>query len=213
MLLALYGTQLLIEEKPFGGPLVALGYALLFLSHTASMVLFCALPVLYAFCLGGSGRRIYTLIRQCLWVGLGTALAAVHVLPEIHHGSAYLSVATMNMRDKFYWYENNFNLFGAALFHAPPKERIFWFMSWVTLMYMGLVVICCLIGAYRTHAVLRRQALVWLAFSGVIALFMYRLSNPIWQHLPVLQQLQFPSRWLSVLDACVLFMMGIACAA
>jgi hypothetical protein len=166
-------------------------YALLIMTHMPTTLLFSAVPPLYALWLSpkGSRQRGGAMVAGGMLLGIG--LSAVYLLPALLLQS-FVQLDAMGS-GKFY-YGNNFLFYGPRF--DPGKTD-------GDLHYLGIVMggmAMVIVGVYELGKRLlplagARTAHFW-AMAGAIAFFMLLpLSKPVWELLPVLQKVQFPSRF------------------
>ena len=156
------------------------------------------------------------LIRSAGGLALGLALPGFYLVPAAWE-RRYVQIAMAiipNMR-----VEDNF-LFGHTGY--GPHDQVLHTASLVAVALVGLTTLALLFAFARSHhdsqppqtspdADIRRDRLGVLALSAVcIASLLFRVTLPLWHHLPELAFLQFPWRWMAVLG-CV-FGAGIALA-
>lgn len=137
-------------------------------------------------------------IRAAISFTLGVSLAAVYLLPAVWERGSVNFNAAISQRE--YLIENGW-LFR---FHSDPS----WSMynttldlhSWLTILMFGIASASLLLAWKR--GILRAHPTWWLPVSLIpIAALLMQLpiSALIWNHLPALQFLQFPWRWLVVM--------------
>jgi hypothetical protein len=201
--LLLWGVLHVAREEWRRVPLLATVFALIWLSDGPAAVI-----ATYSLCLalvvGCAVRRtLRPLAPGAIAVAAGFGLAAFYILPAAWE-QRWVQIAqavSENLRPA-----RNF-LFTSA--NDPEFVLFNWKVSSVAL---GLI---CVTGIATIFARKKRRdspALWWVlaALGAASVVLMLRLSILLWQHLPELQFVQFPWRWLDVLD--VTFALFVAAA-
>ena len=137
--------------------------------------------------------------RAALSATLGGALAAVYLLPAIWERSWTNLSAVVNQRE--YVVENGW-LFGH---HADPSWALYDttrdIHSWIATAMFGIFVIAAALAWKRGKLAAQRTSWIPLALIPLAVLLMQLpLSAPLWSLLPALRYLQFPWRWLIVMN-------------
>ena len=138
-------------------------------------------------------------LRSVVAVTLGLGLSAIYLVPAaVEQRWVQIRQAT---DDPGLAIENSF-LFGR---HADPNLELhdveLWRVSIIAVIMIGLALLCIFIARRRG---LLRQRSWWIPLAlipVVVLLLQLPISLPIWNLLPKLRFLQFPWRWLVVLEA------------
>jgi len=138
-------------------------------------------------------------LRSVVAVTLGLGLSAIYLVPAaVEQRWVQIRQAT---DDPGLAIENSF-LFGR---HADPNLELhdveLWRVSIIAVIMIGLALLCIFIARRRG---LLRQRSWWIPLAlipVVVLLLQLPISLPIWNLLPKLRFLQFPWRWLVVLQA------------
>jgi hypothetical protein len=139
------------------------------------------------------------ILRSTVAVTLGLGLSAIYLVPAaVEQRWVQIGQAT---DDPGLAIENSF-LFAR---HADPSLELhdveLWRVSAIAVTMIGLALICIFI-AWRRGLLRQRSLWIPLAAIPVVVLFLQLpLSLPLWNILPKLRFLQFPWRWLVVLEA------------
>jgi hypothetical protein len=139
------------------------------------------------------------ILRATVAVTLGLGLSAIYLVPAaVEQRWVQIGQAT---DDPGLAIENSF-LFGR---HSDPNLELhdveLWRVSTIGVAMIGLALICVFI-AWRRGLLRQRSWWVPLAVIPVAVLFLQLpISLPLWNILPKLRFLQFPWRWLVVLEA------------
>ena len=140
------------------------------------------------------------MLRSGVAVVVGLGLSAFYLVPAAAEQRwVQISQAT---DDPGLAIENSF-LFGR---HASPSLELhdveLWRVSFVAVTMVGLALLCAFIAWRRDRLTGRRSWWIALALIPVaVILLQLPFSLPIWNVLPKLRFLQFPWRWLVVLEA------------
>ncbi len=141
-----------------------------------------------------------SLLRATVSAILGFALAGLYLLPAIwERGWANFGAA---INERGYIIENGW------LFHRHLESE--WTQydtsvnvhSWVAILMFGLSVAAVALAWKRGKLKADRALWIPLALIPVVVLFLQLpVSEPLWKLLPALRYLQFPWRWLVVMNA------------
>lgn len=180
----------------FVAPVVA-GLAL---THLPLTVAGGGLAVVYAL-LSARGGRVAAAAGAAVAVGLGIGIAAVTVL------TAMLLQPETNMIRAIVPPEKLEFLFAFAAFGQVKWWRGLLFGHFIALMPMGMAAL----GWWLAARPVPRQAPV-LGTAAVALFLVTPLSRPLWEHLPLLARIQFPTRFLSPVSLLAAggFAMGVA---
>jgi hypothetical protein len=95
----------------------------------------------------------------------------------------------------------------------PETNFLTLFPKYLKRMMAMIVANVVLVDLVALIVVLRRRKLadfwwVWLLLAALASALMLRISHPVWQHAPKMNFVQFPWRWLFVLNAAFAFMIA-----
>jgi hypothetical protein len=167
--------------------------ALLLMTHAPTSLEFLAVPVAYAVWIAPAGRRRVAVVAATAGGALGVALAAAYLATALGD-QAYVSFS--RMRTGMGYYERSFLLTTLRLGSGPAGTLAvltYAMLSLVAAAGVGAIV------ARRGSVALRARAGFWLAVSLGSAVMTTPLSRPVWRYVPLLQAVQFPWRFLTVL--------------
>ena len=140
------------------------------------------------------------LLRSAVAVALGLGLSAIYLVPAaVEQRWVQIRQAT---DDPGLAIENSF-LFGR---HSNPALELhdveLWRVSSIAAIMISLSLLCVFIAWRRGHLPKRKSWWIPLALIPVaVLLLQLPFSLPLWNALPKLRFLQFPWRWLLVLEA------------
>jgi hypothetical protein len=167
-------------------------YALLVLTHLPLTVIGSLAVLVYAFARMEAGRRVQTLLKLAAGTALGLCASSIFwvtMVSEMH----WIRLNTID-HDASVDYRFNF-----LLSTLSPDNVNVWWMNILTLMTLLLSAPIVLLLRRRVWSE-KRQLWPLVVFT-VFTLFMtLPLSRPLWNVLAVLQETQFPWRWLALLS-------------
>lgn len=170
---------------------LAASYAVLLLTHLPTSVTGSIALLLYSLCLLKKGRILWSLVR------LGAA-----VLIGLFASSAYWSKMVTEqawLRNTKFWPDAHFDFRFNFLISTPWfDERNLWFFN---MIFISVAVVT---GAIMVQIYRRRSSGLPRSLSAVAIVFAFAmvmctvLSRPVWSLIPVLQEIQFPWRWMAI---------------
>jgi hypothetical protein len=176
---------------------LAVGYALMVMTHLPSALLLSVLIAAYALFLSLDARatRLPGLVAGGMLLGLG--LSAIYLYPALTMQEA-ASIRVMTVGHGVY--STNF-LFGdpGVSPEYTPQLNSYWvewqrLMRSVTFTTAAIAVLAFLLGFVHGDPNNRKGALFWLAVASISVFVMVPQSRFLWELLPVFQKIQFPWR-------------------
>ena len=175
---------------------LSVSYGCLILNHLPTTVCFSIVPVVAAIYFAPAGRRIPAVLRAGMAMTLGIALAATYLAP------AMLDQQKANLdwyrADPFFHYARWWLFQWQPLYDSRTRLML---LIVATLSF----VLPCFWLAWRSERVADRRR--QLLFQGGLLLYSLimatKLSRPLWEALPTLRELQFPTRFLEVFMVAV----------
>jgi hypothetical protein len=190
-----------VWRRAFDGSatLLALVVAGAWLSNAPLGVMACYLLAAVALSVAWLQRSWAPVVRSAMAAALGLGLSAIYLVPAaVEQRWVQIRQAT---DDPGLAIENSF-LFGH---HADPNLELhdveLWRVSAIAVLMIGLTFLCFFIAWRRG---LLRQRTWWIPLAlipGTVLLLQFPFSLPLWNILPKLRFLQFPWRWLVVVEA------------
>lgn len=190
-----------VWHRAFDGSatLLALVVAGAWLSNAPLGVMACYLLAAVALSVALLQRSWAPVVRSAVAVAVGLGLCAVYLVPAaVEQRWVQIRQAT---DDPGLAIENSF-LFGR---HADPNLELhdveLWRVSAIAVLMIGLTFLCVFIAWRRG---LLRQRAWWIPLAlipAVVLMLQFPISLPLWNILPKLRFLQFPWRWLVVVEA------------
>lgn len=202
MPLILYFAKKIVTEHRLNIVGFSVSSALLVMTHLPTLIIFYPVVIGYILLMVGKHKkRKKALICMIVAITLGIGLSAIYWLPAMTT-QEYISMKAI--MEGPYFYGNNF------LFITPdPLGR---YLEVLTLLMGGLA--CCAFIIARTNSIAtcRRESNYWIAIAMISVFMMLPLSQPIWYLVPVIQRLQFPWRFNTVLTLAItaLIALGIS---
>jgi hypothetical protein len=139
------------------------------------------------------------LLRSAIAVTLGLGLSAIYLVPAaVQQRWVQIRQAT---DDPGLAIENSF-LFGH---HSNPNLELhdveLWRVSFIAVIMIALALLCAFLAWRRGRLPERKWWIVFVLIPIAVLLLQLPFSLPVWSILPKLRFLQFPWRWLVVLEA------------
>lgn len=175
---------------------IILSYFLLSITHLLTFIIFAFVPVFYAIFLAKERIKMALFVLLSLFLGLG--LSAVYWLPAM---TMQENISTHFLwKEKGFLYQNNF-LF---LLEQFPDRVHFWsYLELVTLFLGAIALLSCLLIQYQNSNNSKQEFRYWL-FISFAAIFMTTpFSQLIWEKVTILQKIQFPWRFHSLLTLSI----------
>jgi uncharacterized membrane protein len=167
-------------------------YALLVLTHLPLTVIGSFALLVYALVPIQAGRRVKTLVQLAGATALGLCASSIFWVTMVSE-MRWIGINTID-HDASVDYRLNF-----VLSTFSPDNMNVWWMNIMVLM--TLLLSAPIVFLLRRRVWNERRHLRSVIVFSVFALFMtLPLSRPIWDVLSVLQQTQFPWRWLALLS-------------
>jgi hypothetical protein len=183
------------------------------LSNAPLGVMSCYLLACVALISAIQSRSVAPILRAAAATVLGIAATAVYLIPAIEEQSWVAirhAVDDSGKRIEQNWIFERLN--DPAIWWHDGE---IWKASMVTVSMVGIALTCCLI-AYRRGALgldsqERRRWYLPLFLIPIVALFLqFPISHFLWNELPKLRFLQFPWRWLIVVESPMAIFMAAA---
>jgi hypothetical protein len=174
---------------------LAASFSILILTHLPLTVIGSLALVVYALVRMEHGKRVQTIARLSLAVGLGLAASACYWVMMI--GELSWIRANIIETDVSVDYRHNF------LFSTFSTDNLnVWWMNILAFATAAMFVPCIALLRRRVRReAFARRGLMATALLLVFAFLMATpLSRPLWMILPPLQEAQFPWRWLALVS-------------
>lgn len=194
MPLVLWLVHAVLERRRGAGFGLAVSYALLIMTHLPTTLLFSLIPPLYALCLAKTECRVRVSATVVGAMLLGLGMSSVYLVPALLL-QPYVQLKAMESGQ--FYFGNNFLFYGPRF--IPELDAL--------LKYQGVVnggSFMVLMGAYGLGKRLlplsgERVARFWVLVGATAFFMVLQLSKPVWELLPMVQKVQFPWRFGTVL--------------
>jgi hypothetical protein len=183
----------LLKSERFAGIGFALSLSVLFFCHLPSVVICAALLVpialFYGFAKTESSSESAVFFLKCAIYGLlGAGIAALYWLPAI---ALLPEVASQTLWINYYDWSR------WMLFDGQPKFN----EILILLLQIWLLILTVLSAVFIFRFRRINEIAVWAIAPLIIGwIFMTPLSRPLWNHMPFLQAIQFPWRFMMVAE-------------
>lgn len=183
---------------------LAISYTLLALTHLPSFIIFCPVAIVYAFFVANRNqwKRISVCLSLSILIAIG--LSAIYWLPAM---TTQASISMYAILTGMYDYANNFLFTGPKVGH----NKNFWrYLELLTGLTGGLAFCTWKMSKKYLEATFRREINYW-AIVALLSLFMMLpLSKFVWDVLPVIQRIQYPWRFNTVLTVATIGLFALA---
>lgn len=208
-------TRFAKNLKFFNLALASLAYALLILSYNVSALIFSPLILSYIFFLLFLERKWSkkTLLKLMLFIILSLSLAAFFWIPALFE-KKYVRLSHLAIYD----YRQNFPTLSSYLYHpwgyglettgvpGGISHQIGLAQIMVIFLGFGFFLLQIYLGSKREKENL--LALFFLFWFVLVFCMMNKFSQPLWEVIPLIQTVQFPFRFLSMVIFIASFFAG-----
>jgi uncharacterized membrane protein len=196
----LFVTRICKIPKPLDVLLLALSFAILILTHLPLTLI--GSIALAIFVISSAGFNIKKIFYCGLSAVIGLILTSFHWLRIVtemswinHSSDTYSSSGTAN-----YDFHEHFLLSFPYLNGLDADKNTLWFID----LCLAITLLICIPSGIIFYKVaetrLRKVMIPIFAVFSVALLMMTKLSLPIWESVSILQKVQFPWRWFSVVS-------------
>ena len=205
--LILYFSKKIITGHKINIVGFAVSYALLIMSHLPTLLIVSIVPLSYVLLMADKRQRKKALIKIFLAMTLGVGLAAIYWLPAMTT-QEYISMSRRIEEDSFYG--NNFLFLGKDDYSNPTLWR---YLEVSTMLTGGLACSAFTVARTNLMSAFRRESNYWIG-TAIVALFMtLQLSKPLWDVLPLLQKVELPWRFDTVLTVATTALIALGLSA
>lgn len=191
--LILYFLMRYIRGSEFSLIGIIIGYFLLSLTHLLTFIIFAFVPLFYTILVVNKQKLKFSFtILFSIFLGLG--LSAIYWLPAM---TTQDNISThLLWQTKHFLYDRNF------LFLFKPIDSINPFWSYLELLtlFMGAIAILSYLSIPYQHGRKNKQEISYWIFISLASIFMMTpFSQWVWDSANILQKIQFPWRFHSLL--------------
>jgi len=169
---------------------LAVSYALLIVSHLPTALIFSPVPILYMIVQADRGNRIRAAAGAVAALALGVGLAAIYLLPALTMRE-YVSMQEMSKPEIYF---ENWFVMTSLLGRGLPA-----YLSWLVISMVCAAGCAYFAAGENSNDIVRRERAFWAAVAVGAVAMMTPLSKPVWKLLPILQNVQFPYRFNTIL--------------
>ncbi len=192
MPLVLFFTHKVVNGNRLAVAGLAVSYAALIMTHLPTTLIFSPIPICYSIYIASRGRKIKVTGTVLAAMVLGSGLSAVYLWPAM---TTQQFVFLDRMTIGYFSYKNWLPF---SKFSLWRDEKIL-----VLLVTLNLAAIaCCAFTITRLNLgkFIRQINAFWLIVALGCMAMMTELSGPVWLTFPMLQKIQFPWRFNSLLS-------------
>ena len=203
MPLILYFSIKIISGSKINLVGLSVSYALLAMTHLPTFVIFFPVPIGYILLIASKRQRKKALTRMVVAIILTVGLSAIYWFPAMTTRE-YIS---MNyILTGHYFYGNNF-------FFSSHSHSFWQYLEIMTLLMGGLAGCAFMVARNHPIATSRRESTYWI-FMAMISIFMtLPLSKSVWDVLPIVQRIQYPWRFNTVLTVANTALLALSISA
>lgn len=202
-LILLFARRIVIENQPATLGL-ACSYALLIMTHLPTTLIFSPIPLAYSLARARKGRRLMAAIKVSLAMVLGVGISAVYLAPALMNQD-YVGLNSL-IKEMFFY--KNFFLISGEIYSEGIFVAFFQSLFWITTI-TAAISLCCFALSFRIRAC-RGEPMFWLFWSLVATFLMFPISKPIWETIPIIQNILFPYRFHVLLTIAMTALWAIA---
>src|SRR5262249_18883176 len=182
---------------------LGVSYGLLIVSHLPVALIFSPAPILYVIIPADRGNRIRAAAGAVAALALGIGSAAIYLLPAL----TLREFVSMQEMSKPEIYFENWFVMTSLLGRGLPT-----YLSWLVISMVCAAVCAYFAAGENPNEIVRRERAFWAAVVVGVVVMMTPLSKPVWKLLPVLQNVQFPYRFNTILCVATAALIAFAMA-
>ncbi|MFB2938193.1 6-pyruvoyl-tetrahydropterin synthase-related protein [Aerosakkonemataceae cyanobacterium BLCC-F154] len=189
--LLLYFTRKISQGSKFALVGFTISYALLIMTHLITVLIFSVIPIFYLLILASRKKRKSALVFLIIAMLLGIGLSAIYLLPAMTT-QEYISMKTIITGR--YFYQNNFLFWGNQFFNSKFAQ----YTGFQTVLLAGLAYAAYSLARKHPLAIIRRESTYWIVIAMSAFLMTLPLSKPIWEIFFIIQRIQHPWRFNTI---------------
>ncbi|WP_024873232.1 6-pyruvoyl-tetrahydropterin synthase-related protein [Tolumonas lignilytica] len=183
---------------------LAIALSLLMMTHLPTLIIFMPVFISHFLFVNEKENRRKTVASHMIATVLAIGLAAVYWVPAM---TTQEYVSMKSMFSGMFHYTNNFLLTGPIYGHS----RSFWnYLSFITLFLSLVVFIVWFFGRTKTDVMFHKSINFWMVISWLSLFMTLPLSRFVWEIFPVVQKIQFPWRFNTILSFASVTLFALA---
>jgi uncharacterized membrane protein len=179
----------------FAVPGLAFSYGALIMTHLPTTLIFSLVPIFYALMLAWRAAAAKIFVRTIMGMTLGIGLASIYLIPAMtmqEHASMEELTSLSYYYKGFFFTESNLPVWSLG---SDFKTKLFW----LVMATVGCAICAACLAKKTEDASLRLRLFFWAGTSLFALFMMFPVSDPLWRLFPVIQIIQFPWRFNTVL--------------
>ena len=202
MPLILYFVHRLTAGRKLALVGMAISWALLMMTHLPTTLIFSVVPFCYAAWLAPENQKLKTIGLTFVAAILGVGLAAIYLVPAL---TTQQFVLVNRMTTGYFSYANWLFFTKFSLWQDDKVTML------LLVADMLVIATCAFVLIRSTHdSRTKKLGRFWYGLAILSALMMTQLSKPVWFAVPVLQRIQFPWRFNSLLALATAGLLAMA---
>jgi hypothetical protein len=183
---------------------LTMSLALLMLTHLPTLIIFMPVFIGHFLFTADKEERKIIYAHHLLAIVLSVGLSAIYWVPAMMT-QEYISMKSMF--SGMFYYSNNFLLTGPVYGHS----KSFWrYLTFITVLLSSLAYGAWLFSRLQTHLAIRKEINYWLVIALLSFLMTFPVSGFIWEWFPILQKIQFPWRFNTILAIAAVTVFALA---
>jgi hypothetical protein len=204
--LILYFSKKIVKDSRLNIIGLAISLALLVLTHLPTFIIFFPVSVGYAIFIASRNQWKIVSVRLSIAIIIAIGLSAIYWLPAMTTQESI----SMDVLTDYYYYANNFLFRGIG--HSTSPDNFLSLLELSTALTGGLAFCAWKISKIYSEVTSssRRESNFWMIVAMLSLFMMLPLSKFIWDVLPVVQKIQFPWRFNTVLTVATVGLFALA---
>ena len=202
MPLILFFTHKIVNTNKLAVAGLAVGYALLLMTHLPTTLIFSPIPVCYAFYLSSRGQKLRVTSTVLTGLALGIGLSAVFLWPAM---TTQELVFLDRMTTGYFSYKNWLLFSNFSLWRDEKLPLLL-----LTLDLAAIASCAFIIVRLNPHRLTRQLNIFWLVVAIASIFMMTDFSRPFWLIFPVVQKIQFPWRFNAILSLATTALLALS---
>ncbi|MFB2879953.1 6-pyruvoyl-tetrahydropterin synthase-related protein [Floridanema aerugineum] len=204
--LLLYFTRKISTGSKFALVGFAISYALLIMTHIITVLIFSIIPISYLFFITERKQRKQALLYLLVAILLGIGLSAIYLVPAM---TTQKYISMIEIRTGRYFYGNNFLFFGENFF----SSKFNLYLGVKTILLAGVAGGAFFLARQHQIAKIRRESRYWMIIAMSVFLMTLPISKPIWEIFSIIQRIQHPWRFNTILTVATTALLALGISA